>query len=1482
MKKLLTLTLLAGSMVPQSLFAQEVDRTKYPDFSAKINPDASLMRIKNTRGQRPAYVNNAETKHFPPVFNQDGGSCGSASRICYMFTHELNAFRNLDGKDPNNYYPSHFVWLLTNGNSGKDAFVQHIGVPSAAIYGGQTYSKYFGNQDTTNPDFGWMTGYDKWYSAMFNRMLQPKNFPVSVQTEEGREAVKNWLWNHNGDDEFSAGGIAGIGVASGGQWFNIESTPTNDEIGVTGKFYVKKWGTQVDHALTIVGYDDRIEFDLNGNGKFGEKSADEVGAWIIVNSWGDGWCNNGFIYCPYAHAVPAFNANGTHPNNYWMPEIYRVRKNYEPQRTIKLKMNYSRRSELYLSAGVSADLNATEPESAVAFEHFKYAGDGNGGWSEPAPEVPMLGRWADGKLHEEPMEFGYDLTDLSAGYDANQPLKYFFIIDTRNYAEGTGKIHAASIIDYVQNAKGVETPFFADGQTVDIQNKGKRTIISVVVQGRGVNAPQNLSQTEDKLMWQAPVKSSSVLTGYKVYKNGELVATLAPDVLSYDLNAEETGVCTYSVSAIYGEKESTKVNLVQTVGKTAQKNVNFKKSGLRIPGVFGNTYQKATIEYWMNCNSLSDWNQSAGPGWGNFMFHANSDGRLTVGWNTNGDRMDISGAYTRGQWKHIAIVIDGHKMTAYVNGVRRNSFTSDLFSGVGGFGDLVFTNAQGKSLDAKVDEFRIWKTARTDKEIKDNYNKEFGDAGLPEDLMVYYKGDMINDNGVMKLRDHTVGQHHGVILDANYTAMNLGGPTLTAPADLSVAINEPAGTVYAGVPVKLSAKAGLGVESLSWSATEAGMNALKVISPVATFAKAGAHTVKVVAHNIQGETTEAERVINVAESPAPTAEFTASKTTVPAGDAVSFIVKNFVQGYTYHWDMPGAEEETADAPNAAAVYNMPGKYKVTLTVTGPDGKKASSEVEITVAQVAPLASFRVEPNVVMKGEWTKLINTSKYGAKKLEWKLQSAANVMAGEGELIAFRPDQPGIYDVILTATNEAGQSTATEKGGLVVCNADSKNGLNFTGNASLKLTKVPFKKGQREFTVDWWMNPRQLKAMGNGIGDNVKDFMITTSSNGAMEVTVDGRKVTSGANFVIPGSWHHYALKLKNGSLFFYRDGEKKATMVVGRTIPELSQFCIGGSVAPFDGQIDEFRVWSKSMTDAKLQGYCNQPLEGAELETAISKDGLQLYYQFNQAGGDVQDATPAANHGVRTNFGPEGDAWGLSKGVFSLNFTGKAEDVTAKFLTNYKAPFATTGKVVNTGARFKELDDWTLENVDAQGTGFHVDTQKDSYMTITTTWDGFSASIEDQKTYQTITLPAGAYEFTANYGKWEGQAVNTYLVATAGKALPNTADLDAEALAYLRMEPVGATKSNTLIFALTEETEVSIGLLANQSGKNCMSLESFNLKKLSYQPIVNDPSGVDGIVTESKPRDNKIYDLFGRRVLTPQKGGVYIIGGQKVVIK
>lgn len=1495
MRKILKFALLAAGMLPMGAAAQiTVDRTKYPDYNAVNNPDWSLMKrearpgVKTTKAAtRPDHVNNAETMHFPPVFNQAGGSCGSASRICYMFTHELNSFRNLDGKDPNNYYPSHFVWLLTYGNSGKNEFVTKVGVPSAAVYGGQTYSKYFGYQDTENNNFGWMQGYDKWYSGMFNRMWEPVNFPVSVKSEEGREAVKNYLWNHNGDTDFHSGGIVGIGVASGGDWQPIPSTPTNDEIGLTGMRYVNKWGTQVDHALTIVGYDDRVEFDLNGNGVYGEESADEKGAWIIVNSWGSGWCNGGFVYCPYAYAVPAFTAAGKPVDSFYTPEVYHVRKNYRPLRTIKLLMDYSRRSELYLSAGVSQNLDATEPEMALVFDHFKYAGDGNYGNTVPAPEVPMLGLWADGKLHYEPMEFGYDLTDLTDNLDPNMPMKYFFMVDTKATAEGEGKIHGASIIDYAQDEDGVETPFELGADGVNIQNQGKRTIVSVVVQGRGFYAPQNAAYDNGSITWQAPIVSGLKITAYNIYKEGGLVASVKPNVFSYAVEAQAGDM--YQVSAVYDKQESGKVSVYVPTTVTGNESLNFAKSGFSIPDVFGPKYEKATIEYWINCNSLANWNQSAGPGWGQFMFHANSDGRLTVGWNTGADRTDVSGAYTKGTWKHIAIVVDGNKISAYVNGQYKTGFTSQNYSGIGGFGALTFTNSTGNNsyLDAKIDEIRIWKTARTSQEIRQNYKQEFGDAGLPADLIAYFKGDLVNVDGELKMRDHTAGQHHAKLLDANYQKQS-GGPSMSTPVALNVAIDEPAGDVYAGVPVTLKATASTSAQTMKWTVEDAGLDKVIATAPSVTFKTAGKQKVTVEAINKNGESVTAETEIDVKESPAPDAEFTATKTSVPAGDRVSFLVKNPRLGYSYNWDMPGADVEKVATTNAAASYQMQGTYKVTLTVTAPNGAKAVKSVDIAVSQVAPLASFNVEPGVVMKDEMTKLISTSKYGATDCKWQLVSPAHVYVGTGDKLAFHPAEPGVYDVKLIASNEAGSSEAVQEGGLVVCNADSKTGLNFAyANSNVALSKVPLEAGLKTFTIDWWMSLSQLAAMGNGMGDADANFYCTTNSNGNMNVQVKDKIVSSGAGYVLAGGWHHYALVMKNNYIYFYRDGKQFARVSAGRTVPELTKFVIGLDFAPMNGLIDEFRIWSNAIAESDFGKFFNAPLSAAEVAAAEKDHGLKVYYQFNQNGGNVKDETSNANTGVRSNFGPEGDSWSLSKGVFSLNFSeAKATDVTATTLKNYKAPFTTTGKTVNNSvsSRFYGLADWTLENVGNNGTGAHVDTKKDKYFTITTTWDSFDESLVNQKTYQTVKLPAGAYMFTANYGTYEGQANGTYLVAAEGAGLPDTDALDsAPTLGYTLMdEKSDANMSNTLFFIVTEETEVSIGVLSNLSGKNCMTVKSFSLMNYPCETIENDPAGISDAVLQQSKRGNAIYDLYGRRVLKPEKGGVYIIGGQKVILK
>ena len=160
-KYLSTLLCMAAMTTADSLSAQVlVNYEKYPDYSSLLKPDPTLgiERSAVSRAKaaqtRPARVNNAETPYFPPVFNQDGGSCGSASRIGYMFNYEINAFRGADGSLEENQYPTHFTWLLTNSNSGKEGMAAANGIPNVPVYGGRTYSRLFGNQDTSDPDFG--------------------------------------------------------------------------------------------------------------------------------------------------------------------------------------------------------------------------------------------------------------------------------------------------------------------------------------------------------------------------------------------------------------------------------------------------------------------------------------------------------------------------------------------------------------------------------------------------------------------------------------------------------------------------------------------------------------------------------------------------------------------------------------------------------------------------------------------------------------------------------------------------------------------------------------------------------------------------------------------------------------------------------------------------------------------------------------------------------------------------------------------------------------------------------------------------------------------------------------------------------------------------------------------------------------------------------------------------------------------------------
>ncbi len=1510
MKSILKLVCLAAVAFPAALPAQlVVDRQKYPDYDPTVRPDRSLMRYGSrarlkgaavpAESQRPDHVNNAATMYFPPIISQEGGSCGSASRIAYMFTHELNSFRHTNASLPENMYPTHFVWLLTYGNSGKDQFIQYVGVPSVKTYGGRGNSALFGYKEWDSQDYGWMTGYEKWHEAMFNRMLPPRNLPMGVGTEEGRNMLKNWLWNHNGDTDFACGGIAGIGVASAAAQGGIPRTDANVAAGVVGQSYVRWWGTSVDHALTVVGYDDRIEFDLDGNGKAGEKEKDEVGAWIIANSWG-GWANNGLIYCPYAYGFPAHSVTKEggkevrkQSGGWWQPELYYVRKNYRPLRTIKVKMDYSHRSEMLLTVGVATDPNATRPEKTIDLHHFRWAGDGHNGDMNPAPAVPMLGRWADGKLHDEPMEFGYDLTDLCEGLDHSKPLKFFFNVDARtkskvaSRAKGSGHIYNVSIIDYEFDKEGVETPLELDAENgvLDVPG-GKITTVSGVVYGEQYTMPRNLQLKGTQLTWDAPQACGHNVKAYNIYKDGVKISDTEKREQTID------GSGTYSVSALFDSGVESQRLTVSTPIAVQTPNVaaKFNNNGFNIPDIFNDTYGNCTIEFWVKPQSLKNWNLQAGR-WGQFMFHANEDGEFTAGWDAVGEkRVHAYGALKVGRWNHIAMVVNKGSFNVYVDGKSAGSVNGgSTFSGIGGFGTLNFWSGEANGQDAVYDEIRIWNKSRTRYEIQQAMNTEFSGSVLPQGLIAYYKGNVMMIDGKPYLQD-CVGAHNALIVNPDsksYEEIN-SDKTLDTEVKGTISINNtringPA-KVVAGQPAAFSAVFPDAVEQLSWNAPDAGIENYSGAELTAIFPKVGNYEVNLTAKG----TTEAnqitvKRMIEVTPAAEFSADFKASLKQVPAGQRVSFIPTQPVAGYRYEWTMEGGDVTSSKAISAATTFQTVGKHQVTLKVTSAAGEVKTQTQTIEVAEVSPEADFNVLTPVVTVNDTVKIKDESKFTPTGWKWMLSSPGKNYLVNGRNVKFQATEPGVYDVVLTASNNVGTSTLSRSRGLIVVNADSKSGLSFNSASSrVVLSKSPLAEADKNFTVEWWMNPSKLSDFCCGIGNSDDNFLIKADAAGALIVSKGGRQMKSNNDLVVPGEWHHYAVVVNGNNVIIYRDGHKVASQFVLNAVKGLNSFSIGTAAADMNGQIDEFRVWGSALSQEQLQTWGNAPLN-VNAEDVKAAD-LRVYYDFNQNSGNVQDRGANANHATRLGFGPDGDAWPLSKGVFSLNFSAKGkENVTKDYLANTKTQFRHTTVQMNDtkSGRWYELKDWKLENQVKNGkvtTAACYDGYKNGDFTVATGWDGF-ADLKDHKVYQVVKLPAGLYSLTVTYGQHD-QSAGSYLVVAAGNKLPDTENLST-AIASQAMEGKGNGGTNTLHFTLDKETEVAIGMVVNMTGQRIFCISDFMLTKGAFEELQG-VAKLTGILAPQRANaaQGTIFDLSGRRVFETRPGNIYIENGQRVV--
>ncbi len=385
-----------------------------------------ILTVQSANCDLRTSVDNSTEVYFRNIFNQISGECSQAAGIGYVFTYEINLLRDVQAVYVNKYSPIYTYNYLTLGatNAHSSYFdgwdiVKDSGCASYVEWGGYGNNTLPGLQK-------WMTGYDKYNNTSKNRILD--FWQISIETPEGLNNLKHWLNDHNQAAEI--GGIACF-VA---HMYDTQYGILPPESAEAGKSIILQFApTEGSHAMTIVGYNDEIMYDFDGDGEFanGEEMCDwEIGALKVANSHGITWPTNddlGFAYLPYRLlAIPGQIQN----QDMHVIEVESV----TPQLTARVNMTYPSREHIKINTGISEDINSIYPTSVQHYSAYELRKGG---------DLPMQG------FSPDPIEIELDMTNI-----LNTDSKKFFLqfLEFDQYHQYIGEIINFSIIDYRFNS----------------------------------------------------------------------------------------------------------------------------------------------------------------------------------------------------------------------------------------------------------------------------------------------------------------------------------------------------------------------------------------------------------------------------------------------------------------------------------------------------------------------------------------------------------------------------------------------------------------------------------------------------------------------------------------------------------------------------------------------------------------------------------------------------------------------------------------------------------------------------------------------------------------------------------------------------------------------------------------------------------------------------------------------------------------------
>ena len=308
------------------------------------------LQISAGDNSLPAKVDNSQSPYFPPIGNQENlGSCCAWAQVYYQFTYAMNKQRNVATNYSNCFSPK-FTYNLVNGgwDSGATLFdiadsLKHNG--SASMYA----VPYDENCTSWSPtEYVWKDAIKaqlKDYQVF--EEIGTNDSQITSVDDEDLLPIKTALAN---GEILTFSTYAYSFVVD---YIEINaSTPENTDL-FNEVIISHLDGFEGPHRMAIVGYNDKIWYDHNHNNTVDQG---EMGAFKIVNSWGEDYANNGFIWVAYdALNEDSSVTSEVEKRERIFQEVTRIDVhpyNYSGDFYLKAKLNTSARynSQIYITA----------------------------------------------------------------------------------------------------------------------------------------------------------------------------------------------------------------------------------------------------------------------------------------------------------------------------------------------------------------------------------------------------------------------------------------------------------------------------------------------------------------------------------------------------------------------------------------------------------------------------------------------------------------------------------------------------------------------------------------------------------------------------------------------------------------------------------------------------------------------------------------------------------------------------------------------------------------------------------------------------------------------------------------------------------------------------------------------------------------------------------------------------------------------------